>query len=248
MGMMTGRAPFRGRNNIGIFESSILKPLVFPEKDARYHNKLQLSEHFKDFIRKSLVKDPEKRISIEDAIRHPWVQGVDASDFKLNKDVIHYLRQFKYQSKLKKEITRVLAKNMTNEPSLQVMRHFKRLDADGDGFLDVKELTFLLLDMGFTGHSAKDEAQKMIEHADKNGDGVVDFEEFKQVWYRKVLSTNDQYINRVFDVFDDNKDGHIDAAELALILFPGKNNEDGGDEKEALADEYEDEEADEDAQ
>ena len=127
--MMTGRAPFRGRNNIGIFESSILKPLVFPEKDARYHNKLQLSEHFKDFIEKALVKDPAKRISIEDAIRHPWVQGVDASDFKLNQDVIHYLRQFKYQSKLKKEITRVLAKNMTNEPSEQVSEEKKRKTA-----------------------------------------------------------------------------------------------------------------------
>merc|ERR1719461_1555259 len=159
-------------------------------------------------------------ISIEDAIRHPWVQGVDVGDYRLNKDVIHYLRQFSYQSKLKKEITRVLAANMTDEPSKQVLRHFKRLDADGDGYLDDKELTFLLLDMGYTGHTAKSEAVKMIEHADKNSDGVVDFDEFKQVWYRKVLSTNDQYIHRVFSVFDDNGDGHIDANELQQILFP----------------------------
>ena len=78
----------------------------------------------------------------------------------------------------------------------------------------------MLLDMGYTGHSAKNEALKMIEHADKNSDGVVDFDEFKQVWYRKVLSTNDQYIHRVFSVFDDNGDGHIDANELSQILFP----------------------------
>jgi len=218
--MMTGRAPFRGRNNIAIFESTCTKPLVFPEKDARYHNRLKLSEHFKDFIRKTLVKDPAKRISIEDAIRHPWVQGVGSGDYRLNKDVIHYLKQFSYQSKLKKEITRVLAANMTDEPSKQVLRHFKRLDADGDGYLDAEELTFLLLDMGYTGHTAKAEALKMIEHADKNNDGRVDFDEFKQVWYRKVLSTNDQYINRVFSVFDDNGDGHIDASELQQILFP----------------------------
>merc|ERR1712228_189349 len=59
-----------------------------------------------------------------------------------------------------------------------------------------------------------------------------------------VLSTNDQYINRVFDVFDDNKDGHIDAAELALILFPEKYNEENKDES---IEDYDDE-ADEDAQ
>jgi len=225
--MMTGRAPFRGRNNIAIFESSCCKPLVFPEKDARYHNKLVLSEHFKDFIRKTLVKDPAKRISIEDAIRHPWVQGVDASDYRLNKDVIHYLRQFSYQSKLKKEITRVLAANMTEEPSKQVLKHFNRLDADGDGFLDEEELTFLLLDMGYVGCKANEEAKKMVKAADENGDGVVDFDEFKRVWYRKVLTTNDQYIHRVFDVFDDNGDGHIDANELGQILFPAKYDGDG---------------------
>merc|ERR1712087_707170 len=227
--MMTGRPPFRGRNNIAIFESSCSKPLAFPEKDARYHNKLSLSEHFKDFIRRALRKDPAERISIEDAIRHPWVQGVDAGDYRLNKDVMHYLRQFKYQSRLKKEITRVLAANMTSEPSKQVLRHFKRLDADNDGFLDKEELTYLLLDMGYVGHMAGEEAVKMIEHADKNKDGVVDFDEFKQVWYRKVLTTNDQYIHRVFDVFDDNGDGHIDSAELEQILFPKDTEDEAGD-------------------
>ncbi len=84
-----------------------------------------------------------------------------------------------------------------------------------------------LLHVGYVGHMVGEEALKMIEHADKNKDGVVDFDEFKQVWYRKVLTTNDQYIHRVFDVFDDNGDGHIDAAELGQILFP--KDEDGGD-------------------
>merc|ERR1712154_197232 len=72
---------------------------------------------------------------------------------------------------------------------------------------------------GYTGHSAKSEAVKMIEHADKNADGVVDFDEFKQVWYRKVLSTNDQYIHRVFSVFDESGDaesaGNEEEKELA---------------------------------
>eukprot|EP00485_Elphidium_margaritaceum_P006744 CAMPEP_0202696146 /NCGR_PEP_ID=MMETSP1385-20130828/9482_1 /ASSEMBLY_ACC=CAM_ASM_000861 /TAXON_ID=933848 /ORGANISM="Elphidium margaritaceum" /LENGTH=596 /DNA_ID=CAMNT_0049352257 /DNA_START=58 /DNA_END=1848 /DNA_ORIENTATION=- len=226
--MMTGRAPFRGRNNIGIFESTLLKPVVFPDKDARYHNKLMLSDHFKDFIKATLEKDPSKRITIDAAIRHPWVQGVEATDYRLNSDVVHYLRQFKYQCVLKKEITRVLASNMTDEPSKQVLKHFKRLDADGDGFLDLDELTYLLLDMGYVGHQAKEEAKEMIKNHDVNGDNVIDFEEFKQVWYRKVLSSNDQYVHRVFDVFDDNGDGHIDSNELGHILFPEQYDDEKG--------------------
>eukprot|EP01083_Nonionella_stella_P111644 327621_1 len=152
---------------------------------------VELSGHFKGFMGKTLI-----------------------TDYRLNRRVMHYPRQFPYQSKLK-EITR-----MTEGPSQQVSRYFRRLNVDGDAFLDLEELTYMLLDMSYVGFDANDEAKKMIEHADKNKDGVVDFEEFKQVWDRKVLTTNDQYIHRVFDVLDDNGDGHIDANELKLILFP----------------------------
>jgi len=228
--MMTGRAPFRGHDNQEIFESICVRDLAFPEKDARYLTSLQLSEPFKDFVKKVLVKDPAGRISIEEAIRHPWVQGIGASDFQLNKDVIQYLRQFNYQSKLKKEITRVLAANMTQQPEQEIRRHFQRLDADGDGFLDADELKLLLLDMGYAKHEAYGEAVKMVQNADTNKDGKVDFGEFKTVWYRKVLSSNQQYIRRVFNVFDDNGDGHIDAAELQAILFPNENENENKNE------------------
>merc|ERR1712154_314348 len=139
-------------------------------------------------------------------------------EIQLNKDVIRYLRQFNYQSKLKKAITRCLAKNMSQEPEKEVKRHFTRLDKDGDGYLDVDELKYLLLDMGFAPSKAAEEAKTMLKAADENNDGQVDFEEFKAVWHRKLLSQHDQYIHRVFAVFDDNGDGFIDAKELQSVL------------------------------
>ena len=88
------------------------------------------------------------------------------------------------------------------------------MDKDGNGFLDASELKYLLLDMGFAPSKAATEAQAMLEAADQDGDKQVNFEEFKQVWHRKLLSQHDQYIHRVFAVFDDNGDGYIDAKEL----------------------------------
>lgn len=126
--------------------------------------------------------------------------------------------QFNYQSKLKKAITRTLAKNMSQEPEKEVHRHFTRLDKDGNGYLAADELKLLLLDMGLAPVAAKQEAENMLKAADENNDGQVDFEEFKQVWHRKLLSQHDQYIHRVFAVFDDNGDGYIDAKELQSVL------------------------------
>jgi len=209
--MLTGRPPFKGRTNKDIFTRIIKDELKFP-------GDVELSDAFKDFVRKALVKNPHKRLTIEDALRHPWVQGKMAAEIQLNKDVIRYLRQFNYQSKLKKAITRCLAKNMSQEPEKEVHRHFTRLDKDGNGFLAADELKLLLLDMGFAPVAAQQEAENMLKSADENNDGQVDFEEFKQVWHRKLLSQHDQYIHRVFAVFDDNGDGFIDAKELQSVL------------------------------
>merc|ERR1711878_132273 len=87
---------------------------------------------------------------------------------------------------------------MSQEPEKEVHRHFTRLDKDGNGYLAADELKLLLLDMGFAPVAAKEEAENMLEAADENNDGQVDFEEFKQVWHRKLLSQHDQYIHRVF--------------------------------------------------
>jgi len=72
--------------------------------------------------------------------------------------------------------------------------------------------------MGFAPVAAKQEAEQMLDAADLNNDGVVDFSEFKAVWHRKLLSQHDQYIHRVFAVFDDNGDGYIDKDELQGVL------------------------------
>ena len=209
--MLTGRPPFKGRTNKDIFTHIIKDQLKFPSD-------VELSDGFKDFVKKALIKNPYKRISIDEALRHPWVQGKAAAEIQLNKDVIRYLRQFNYQSKLKKAITRCLAKNMSSEPEKEVKRHFTRLDKDGDGLLDASELKYLLLDMGFAHHQAEKEAQEMLKAADQNQDGVIDFHEFKQVWHRKLLSQHNQYIHRVFAVLDENGDGYIDAKELQGVL------------------------------
>jgi len=209
--MLTGRPPFGGKSNREIFQRIVNDSLVFPDD-------IKLSDSFKDFVKLSLVKDPSKRITLEAALQHPWVSGKEAPESELQKEVIRYLRQFNYQSKLKKGITRCLAANMSKEPEQEVKRHFNRLDQDGDGFLELNELEHFLLDMGYAPSIAKDEAQKIMASADMNNDGTIDFNEFKAIWQRKLLTQHEEYIHRVFAVFDDNGDGFIDASELQGVL------------------------------
>jgi len=209
--MLTGRPPFNGKSNTEIFHSIIKKPLKFP-------NNVKVSKPFMDFCQLMLKKSPKRRMRLETALEHRWVQGENASNEKVSADVIRVLRQFNQQSKLKKAITKTLAAEMGSEPQKKIREQFDRLDKNGDGALDANELSLLLMDMGFTKNQALLEADKIIESTDFDGSGEIEFEEFAEIWQRKLLSVNDSYIHAVFSVLDEDGNGKIDGYELAKVL------------------------------
>lgn len=215
--LMTGRPPFNGRSNKEIFSAIIKKKIKFPSN-------VKLSGPFKALVKLMLKKSPNQRISIDDALKHAWVTGEEASNDEISGDVIKVLRQFAQQSKLKKAITKTLSTHMGKEPLEKIKAHFKRLDKDGSGGLDKHELALLLQDMGITPVKAVEEAENIIKSADSDGSGEVEFDEFAQVWQRKLLSVNESYIHAVFTVFDENGDGTIDRSELAKVLELKKND------------------------
>jgi len=207
--LMTGTPPFDGKSNTEIFKKIVKQPLKFP-KDVR------LSKSLRDFIRLMLKKSPKHRIKIEAALRHPWILGQDTSDQQLSSEVIKILRQFNKQSKLKKAITKTLVKHM--EPQAKIQEHFQRLDKNGDGSLDVIELRELLMEMGIKREQAISEAKAIISTSDTDGSGAIEFDEFTQIWQRKLLTENEAYIRAVFTVLDEDCGGTIDAVELANVL------------------------------
>eukprot|EP01084_Bolivina_argentea_P159210 277289_1 len=214
--MVTGTPPFDGCDDIQILENTCLKQIEFPEKIA-------LTEQFKDFIQSMLIKDPTKRMSIEEGISHPWVCGINANNYRLSNRVIYKMRQFSYQTKLKKEKRSAFITKEQDE--IRILTHFTRLDADNDGCLNLQELTFLLLDMGYARYEVHTQAVKIIKHSEKQNEGLVDFEEFKQVWYRNVLDKKERYINAIFNLlllFDYDGSGMFSAPDLTATLFPEK--------------------------
>lgn len=155
---------------------------------------------------------------MEAALEDPWVTGKESSDKKIDSDVIKVLKQFNQQSKLKKAITKTLAGHMGAEPMAKIKEHFDRLDKDNNGSLDKEELSLLLQDMGISPSNAIAEAAKIIESVDNDKSKVIEFEEFAQVWQRKLLTVNDSYIHAVFTVLDADGDGTVSCEELAKVI------------------------------
>jgi len=208
---LTGTPPFYGNSNREICKAIVKKKLGFPEG-------IQVTEGFKDFCTKCLVKRWKKRLTLDAALIHPWVIGKAASDAGINMDTIRSLRQFNNASKLKKAVSKILAQNMGEGPEKRVREHFARLDVDQSGALDKRELKQLMLDLGFHDRESEFEAERIMNEADTDNDGKIDFEEFATVWQRKLLTVNDQYIRAVFGVLDSNGDGFVTSEELTGVL------------------------------
>lgn len=209
--MLTGQTPFKGRRHADILAEILTKPVTFPKT-------VKLSDPFKDFVRKVLKKPPTRRITVDEALSHKWVSGDANSDESIHKEVLKCLKQFNYQTMLKKKVSNLLADNMGQEPRAKIKGHFDKLDKSNDGFLDQDELMILLVKLGSSDEDAKGEAQRMMEQADSGSDGKIDFEEFAAIWQRKLLTVNDKYIKAVFKVLDTNNDDQISMDELRAVF------------------------------
>ena len=57
----------------------------------------------------------------------------------------------------------------------------ERVDANGDGLIDVEESGFVLVSMGLRQGVKAEDCRNMISRVDLDGNGKVNFEEFKKM-------------------------------------------------------------------
>jgi len=77
--MMFGYLPFEEKEVQSLYDR-----IIFHEPSYENRNKTAISNDVIDLIRKMLIKDPQKRITINDIVNHPWV--IDG--YKMLKEII----------------------------------------------------------------------------------------------------------------------------------------------------------------
>ncbi|XP_002740371.1 uncharacterized protein LOC100367181 [Saccoglossus kowalevskii] len=71
------------------------------------------------------------------------------------------------------------ADDLTAEEHEKAFTVFRKIDVDHSGFLTINELRTALKE---TGDVSDEDVDKMMEAIDDDGDGVIEFNEFKQLW------------------------------------------------------------------
>ena len=109
--LLCGLPPFWGDNEKAIFDSILVGKLDFSEDPWP-----KISEPAKDLVRKLLVRDATQRLTVEQALKHPWVVEGGAPDKPIDSAVLTRMRTFANQSKFK-QLVRARAAGCGGAPS-----------------------------------------------------------------------------------------------------------------------------------
>uniref|UniRef100_F6Q4L6 Mitochondrial adenyl nucleotide antiporter SLC25A24 n=3 Tax=Sus scrofa TaxID=9823 RepID=F6Q4L6_PIG len=97
------------------------------------------------------------------------------------------------------------------EPPTRYETLFQKLDRNGDGVVDIRELQEGLKSLGIP--LGQDAEEKIFTTGDVNKDGKLDFEEFM-----KYLKDHEKKMKLAFKSLDKNNDGKIEASEIVQSL------------------------------
>lgn len=106
---------------------------------------------------------------------------------------------------------------MDNKEFEEFKEAFMILDRDGNGRISWEELGFVMKTLGH--RVSDDHLQAIMKLIDENGNGEIDFNEFKDMITKtKQVGDPDSDLREAFKVFDLDGDGIITHRELKLIM------------------------------
>uniref|UniRef100_A0A7N0TXX0 non-specific serine/threonine protein kinase n=1 Tax=Kalanchoe fedtschenkoi TaxID=63787 RepID=A0A7N0TXX0_KALFE len=210
--LLCGVPPFWAESEQGV-ALSILRGVI----DFKREPWPQISESAKSLVRQMLQPDPNKRLSAQQVLEHPWLQNSKkASNVPLGDIVRSRLRQFSIMNRFKKRAMRVIAEHLSVEESEVIRDMFTLMDTDNDGKVSYDELRAGLKKVG--SKLDEPEIKLLMEVADVDKNGVLDYGEFVAVTIHLQRMENDELIRRAFMFFDKDESGYIELEELKDAL------------------------------
>ena len=202
--MVTGKLPFDGGEND---ENQILyEHIKNDEYNKEKLNNVECSDDVKDFIDKALQKDIKKRMTVQEALNHPWIKKFNVNSLDpslLNENTIQLLLNFSKKPALQKEIYYFLAK-ISNENDIAIYKNiFNFFDINNKGGLsknDLKEgLEKNKIDID------EDTLDIIFDGLDFHNNGKIYYSEFLAAMVSSKDFNKEEKIISVFNLLKENE-------------------------------------------
>ncbi|KAM0950365.1 putative protein kinase CAMK-CDPK family [Dioscorea sansibarensis] len=210
--LLCGVPPFWAETEQGVAQA-IIRSVIDFKRDPWP----RVSDNAKDLVKRMLDPDPRRRLTAQEVLDHPWLQNAKkAPNVSLGETVKARLQQFSVMNKFKKRALRVVAEHLSVEEAADIREMFQAMDTNNTGKLTLEELKFGLHKLG---HQIADaDVRILMDAADVDGNGTLDYGEFVAVSIHLKKIGNDEHLHRAFAYFDQNKSGYIEIKELRDCL------------------------------
>lgn len=210
--LLSGFPPFWGSSDHTIFQR-----ILENDVDFDYEPWHLISPAAKDFVGRLLTKDPAKRMSLVEAMQHPWItEQASVSDAPMSTAIFERLQKFTMQNRVKCMLMTLAARHLSDDDIGSLREIFSLVDADHDGVIDMQDLSTAL---ELTGIDVQQEGiRTLLDGLDLAHAGRVHAEEFiaAALDEKKVLTA--KAVNGIFAQLDDDKDGFLTLEELSHAL------------------------------
>jgi len=153
--MVRGFPPFDAPDEMGLIQAILAARVDFGVFGA-------CSDQFKDLVSRLLVRDPHRRLTAEQALRHPWIT-MGGSDL-VAVGVRSSLQNFFTRSKLKRLVAKCMRNQLAPGDERYLKGIFAHFDSDKDGVLTLPEVSRLMSYLGF-GEDARNLAVAALQQS-----------------------------------------------------------------------------------
>jgi len=219
--LLGGNPPFDGKNSQEIY--SKIEKCDVKLKGNEWNN---VSDEAKDLIIKLLEKNVSKRITAQEALKHPFItNNTIKKNQTFNKlSLKNCLQTFASKQKLHQASVAFIVHQMSNNKMIQKLTEiFKQLDESGEGLLSKDELKKGYKKF-FNDKITDSEFDQIMKTIDQDNSGQISIEEFIRatVDYENLVS--EKNLKSAFDFFDKDHSGSLSPDEVREVLGLNEDN------------------------
>ena len=227
--LLTGQPPFNSSS-----DAKIAKKILEGKFDMEKYPWPIISDQAKDLVKKLLEIDDKKRISAEEALKHPWFESKEVKsentenlfEVKNPNKLLNNLINYRSDNILRSAVFAYLVHNNIQLNFVhEAIKLFNKIDINGDGQISREEFSKGL--QNYLKLSGKDLANKVdiiFNNIDTDHNGYIEYEEFIRAAIDKQYFLSDNFLKFAFDYFDRNKNGRINFNEIKQIFYQNDKN------------------------